>query len=331
MSELRLNLIAKEWVIIATEHAKKPEEFRQWKEKRYLPEYLDSCPFCPGNEATTPNEIFRVEEAGTWKIRVIPNRLAVVSDKVEGGRVNVGLRHSAIGVGRHEIIVESPIHNMSIPFLEIGDISGILKVYRDRFIEAYKDPKVEHVIIFKNQGEASGTTLQHPHSQLIGIPVVPQDIRARIEETMRYYNTTGDCLMCATINDELTDGKRIISATEHFVTFIPYAALSPFHTWIFPKRHMASFADIEDSEINDLAMALRTALSKLHYGLDNPDFNYVIRSEGPQKNHSKHFHWYLSIVPRLSQASGFALGSGMYINPSLPEKVASFMREVRLP
>jgi UDPglucose--hexose-1-phosphate uridylyltransferase len=136
--------------------------------------------------------------------------------------------------------------------------------------------------------------------------------------------------LCATLKDELTDGRRIILNTEHFVTFIPYAALSPFHTWIFPKRHAATFGNIRDDEIIDLAYNLKTILSKLYCGLENPDFNYVIRSENLKVSGSEYFHWYLSIVPRLAQVSGFELGSGMYTNASVPEEVAEFLRKVKI-
>ena len=135
--------------------------------------------------------------------------------------------------------------------------------------------------------------------------------------------------MCATVRSELSEGRRIILDTNHFVTFIPYAALSPFHTWIFPKKHSASFGDISDEEIADLAYNLKTALSKIYHGLDNPDYNYVIRSESPKESGSEYFHWYLSIVPRVIQAAGFELGSGMYINTSLPEEIAEFLRKVK--
>lgn len=330
MPELRFNLIANEWVIISTERAKKPEDFRQWREKRYLPEYLDSCPFCVGNEAKTPGEILRVQKDGGWKVRVIPNKFAVLSEGGQAQRMNDGLRWAVPGLGRHEVIVESPMHNTHLPFLEVEDIADILRVYRSRFVAAYEAPGAEHVIIFKNHGEASGTTIQHPHSQLVAIPVMPIQVRERVEEATRYFDSTGRCLMCATVSDELGDKRRIILDTEHFVTFIPYAAFSPVHMWIFPKRHMASFSDIGDAEIGDLALNLKTTLLKLYHGLDNPDYNYVIRTEGPEKHRSKYFHWYLSIVPRLSQASGFALGSGMYMNPSIPEEMAEFMRGVNI-
>ncbi|MBI5407768.1 MAG: galactose-1-phosphate uridylyltransferase [Nitrospirae bacterium] len=329
MPELRLNLIANEWVVIATERAKKPADFKQWREKKYQPEYSDTCPFCAGNEAKTPSEVLRIGSDGSWKIRVIPNKLSVVSPEGEHIREHDGLRRRASGVGRHEIIVESPVHNAHSPLLPVEDVADIISAYRNRFIDLYKDTRVEHVIVFKNHGEGSGTTIQHPHSQIVGTPVIPVQMRDRVEEAARYYNTEGKCLMCATIEDELKDGRRIILSTDKFVSFIPYAAFSPFHTWIFPKRHMATFSDIDDSEMQDLALVLKATLLKLYHGLDNPDFNYVIRSEEPDRCRSKQFHWYISIVPRLSQASGFALGSGMYINPSIPEEVADFMRSVK--
>ena len=331
MPELRFNMIAREWVVISTERAKRPEDFRQWREKKYIPDIDPSCPFCAGNEVKTPGELMRIEKDGLWRVRAIPNKFAVLLPDIPRSRRNSGMKQSVSGYGRHEVIVESPLHNGHIPFLGVDEVADILRTYKSRFIEAYKDPEIEHVIIFKNHGEASGTTIQHPHSQLVATPVTPIQVRERLEEATKYYDGTGKCLMCATLKDELEDKSRIILGTEHFVSFIPYAAFSPFHMWIFPRRHMASFSDIEDREISDLALNLKTVLLKLYHGLDNPDFNYVLRSEGPEKHWSKYFHWYLSIVPRLSQASGFALGSGMYINPSIPEDVAEFMRNLKIP
>lgn len=329
MQELRLNLITREWVIIQTERAKKPEEFRQRRDKRYQPEYLDSCPFCPGNEQKTPSEIMRLPADGQWKVRVIPNRLAALSGEGERTRINKGLKHLVTGVGRHEVIIESARHDMTMAFLDAGEVQDILSVYKSRFTEVFKDPRIEHVIIFKNHGTASGTTLRHPHSQLVGTPVTPFQVRNRVEEAMRYFDNTGECLVCASLKDELDDGRRIILETEHFVSFIPYAALSAFHTWIFPRRHTASFADITDDELKDLAINLKTTLGKLYHGLDDPDFNYIIRSESPYQYRLEYFHWYISIVPRLVQTAGFELGSGMYMNNSIPEEVAGYMRKVR--
>lgn len=330
MPELRLNLITREWVIIATERAKRPNDFCQKKEKKYLPERIDTCPFCIGNENKTPEEIMRLSSNGGWKIRVIPNKFSALNPEGERTRINEGLKHFITGVGRHEVIIESPFHNTTPALMPEEDVADIIRVYKTRFMDIYKDPRIEHVIIFKNHGQKAGTSIEHPHSQIVGTPVTPMQVRDRICETTRYFYNTGGCLMCATVRSELSEGRRIIMDTKHFVTFIPYAALSPFHLWIFPKKHNSSFGDIDDEEIADLASSLKTILAKLYYGLENSDYNYVIRSESQKKSGSEYFHWYLSIVPRVIQAAGFELGSGMYINSSLPEEIAEFLRKVNI-
>jgi len=329
MPELRLNLITREWVIIATERSKRPDDFRQKKERKYLPDFDKNCPFCPGNESKTPGEIMKVADDGSWKIRVTPNKFSALNIEGERKRINDKLKHLVTGVGCHEVIIETSLHNTPPALLPEEDVADILRTYKNRFLEIYKDPRIEHVIIFKNNGEKAGTSIVHPHSQIVGTPVTPMQVRDRIDEATRYFDDTGECLMCATVKSELEEGKRIILDTKHFVTFFPYAALSPFHTWIFPKKHNASFGDISDEEITDLAYNLRTILSKIHEGLDNPDYNYVIRSESHKESGSEYFHWYLSIVPRVVQTAGFELGSGMYINTSLPEESAEFLRKIK--
>jgi UDPglucose--hexose-1-phosphate uridylyltransferase len=330
MPELRLNLITREWVIIQSERARRPADFRQRREKRYQPEHLDSCPFCTGNEDKTPGELMRLSADGSWKVRVIPNKYAALMAEGDLVRTNEGHRHLITGVGRHEVIVESPLHNMDMSHVEQEHLAEILEVYRARFAEAHRDERVEHVIVFKNHGPSSGTTIQHPHAQLIGVPVTPIGARNRMDEAMRYFDNSGECLMCAIIKEDMSDGRRVILDTESFVALIPYAALSPFHTWIIPKRHKASFADCDGAELKDLAHILKTVLEKLYHGLDDPDYNYMIFSRGPFRYRSEYVHWYISLVPRLMPAAGFELGSGIYINQAIPEDVAEFMRSVRV-
>jgi UDPglucose--hexose-1-phosphate uridylyltransferase len=313
MPELRLNLITREWVIIQSERARRPEDFRLRREKRYLPEHLDSCPFCTGNEDKTPGELMRLSSDGAWKVRVIPNKYAALLSEGELIRTNEGHMHHMTGVGRHEVIVESPLHNMDMAHVETDHLAEILGVYRERFVEAHRDERVEHVIVFKNHGPSSGTTIQHPHAQLIGVPITPIGARNRMDEAMRYFDNRGECLMCAIIKEDMADGRRVILDTDSFVALIPYAALSPFHTWIVPKRHKASFADCDGDELKSLAYILKTTLEKLYHGLDDPDYNYMIFSRGPFRYRSEYVHWY-----------------GIYINQAIPEEVAEFMRSVRV-
>lgn len=331
MPELRLNLISREWVIIAKEKGKNPEDFIESKVIKRQPDYTETCPFCPGNESKTPHDICTIHDDRGWRIRVMWNKFSKLSVDGERKRWNTELRKSVNGVGIHEIIIETPYHSHTTATMPAEQLREVIQIYRDRFIEAYKDPRVEHVVIFKNSGSSAGTTVEHSLSQIVGLPITPLSVRSRIEGAMRFFDETGDCLVCRTVGDEIGDGSRILCETEHFVSLVPYAALSPFHIWMFPKRHSGSFAGIHPEEIWDLAVNLKMTMAKLYYGLEQPDFNYVLRSGNPSHVGSEFIHWYLSIVPRISMATGFELGSGMYINPVAPEAGAQFLRNVKVP
>jgi UDPglucose--hexose-1-phosphate uridylyltransferase len=332
MPEIRSNPVTGDWVIIATDRARRPEEFTQKKQKTALPAFAPGCPFCPGNEDKTPAEQFRVSApGGGWLVRSVPNLYSAFTPEGEVERHANAFRTFLSGVGLHEVIVETPAHNLTTALLPVTHVEQILSAYRHRLRAFYDDPRIEHVIVFKNHGEAAGTSLTHPHSQIVGMPVLPGQLRARLEEAVRHWGDRGECLYCRSLHEELQDGMRIVAENASFAAFVPYAALSPFHIWVFPKRHCAYFGDVSDTEIADLAAVLREVLARLCVGLDDPDYNYVIRSLSPQESAVKYFHWYLSLIPRVTKAAGFELGTGMFINTSLPEASAEFLRGVRLP
>lgn len=330
MPQIRQNIATKDWVIIATERAKRPEEFVKKVEKKSLPVFVESCPFCPGNESRTPPEIMRIDSNGKWQVRVTPNKFPALSSEGDHIYSFEGLKKHMTGVGIHEVIVETPLHNMTTALLSVPDVEKVLQAYLSRYISISGDVRIEHIIIFKNHGEAAGTSLEHPHSQLIALPVVPSQVRHRVEEAMRYFDDHGECVFCRMAQEEIESKERIVLESKEFVAFLPYAAFSPFHIWILPKRHAASFSEITKTEISDLSYLLRTVLAKLHYGLENPDYNYVLNS-APLDTGSKYLHWYISIVPRVTRTAGFELGSGMFINVALPEKSAEFLRNVKIP
>ncbi len=328
MPQFRLNLITREWVVINSERARRPVEFRRTQARRPKPRHLDSCPFCPGNEAKSASELLRHPIDGPWQIRVLENKYPVLSKDGEPIRSIDGPRRMVRGVGLHEVVVESPLHDSSPAFFEAEHMAALLRIYRARFRNAYEDRRIEHVIIFKNHGPASGTSIGHPHSQIVATPIVPARFRDRILASMHYFDDTGQCLKCDMIKKELADNARVIMETRDFITFIPYAALSPFHIWIFPRRHMASFSSITAEETADLALHMKTVLQKLSLGLDDPDYNYAISSSAPRHAESEFSHWYISIIPRLMETTGFELGSGIYVNPSMPENNAAYLRGI---
>lgn len=332
MSELRQNLITRDWVIIAHERSQRPNQFaKKIESDRLMPPYQADCPFCPGNEHDTAEEICCLGERENWKVRAVFNKYPAVSPEKEPVRKIEQSYRSIAGFGVHEVIIEHRLHNISPALMDISEIANIFTMYRERYRQLKRDPRIKTIVIFKNHGPKAGTSLEHPHSQIAATPIVPGQLRDRISEAMRYFDETGECLYCRTMKDEISASERIISENKHFVAFIPYAALSPFHLWIFPKKHSSSFEHISDEEIMGMAQILKTVLAKLYYGLNNPDYNYTIRSIPTDQDYADYYHWYLAIVPRVSQAAGFELGTGMFINTSLPEESAEFLRSIEIP
>ncbi|MBI5623332.1 MAG: galactose-1-phosphate uridylyltransferase [Elusimicrobia bacterium] len=328
MPELRQNLATKEWVIVATERALRPEEFKsQLKPRPAGPEHSAACPFCPGNEDRS-EAVFSLGEPKRWKVRAVKNKFPAFVEEAPAPKTQAGVYHMLPSEGIHEVIIDSPSHAKHPAHLSTQEMKDLLAVYRARFQECVKREKVSLTLIFKNHGEPAGTSLEHPHSQLVGSSVVPSGIRHRMDEAEKYYQRNARCVFCRMIEEERKQGARILADTEHFTAFVLFAALSPFHIWILPKRHTASFGDIMDQEITDLAGVLQGVLRKVDKGLGDPAYNYVIQSAPLDRGTTEAFHWYLSLVVRLNKTAGFELGSGMFINTSLPEESARFLNSV---
>jgi UDPglucose--hexose-1-phosphate uridylyltransferase len=330
MPELRQNFATKEWVVIATERARRPEEMALHRERKALNHKVATCPFCPGNEKLTPPEVLRIPASGEtpWHVRVVPNKFSALSREAQPTRTVHRSRRMVNGFGVHDVIIETPDHAQVVALMPDSYVAEILRVYKTRYDELSLDPRIAHVTIFKNHGVDAGTSLEHPHSQLIATPVISRQVRDRFQYALRHFDDYGECMFCQMIAEELEERTRIVMISEHFVALEPYASGVPFSTQIYPRRHMASFGDVSAAEINDLARMLRSTLAKLYYGLADPDFNFTIRSAPAENVGVKYFHWYLSIIPRLTRVAGFELGSGMFINTVLPEAAAEFLRKV---
>ena len=332
MAELRQNLVTKEWVIISTERAKRPHAYieaatRVITETQAL--YEANCPFCPGNEELDLG-IEQYPTEGPWQSRVVYNKYPALSQGVGLTRTFDGVYRRISGVGHHEVVVESPRHNTTLALMRPQELEILLRTFYNRGWSIRKDSRIEQIIFFKNHGERAGASLKHPHSQIVALPVVPNNIRDRIDQARRYFDDTGNCAYCVMLENELESKERLVATSEHFVAFVLYAAPSPFSIWIVPRKHTVSFLYSQPEELADLAHILRDVLRRLYIGLRDPAYNLIIRT-APVKEISNDFlNWYISIIPRLSRTAGFELGSGIYINPTIPEESAAFLREVKI-
>jgi UDPglucose--hexose-1-phosphate uridylyltransferase len=234
------------------------------------------------------------------------------------------------GIGNHEVIIESPDHEKTIATMEQKQVEEIFLAYRKRYAALKKDPRFEMLLIFKNHGRGAGTSLMHPHSQLIATSVTPMHVRYRVEEAMRYFDDNGECVYCTIINKELKVKDRIILETDNFVAKAPFASRSPFETVVLPKKHSSSFGQISAAEAKELSFVMKQTLGKLYKALNNPAYNYIIYSAPCHEEDLEYFHWHIMIVPRIASVAGFEMGSGMYINTVIPEEAARFLRETKI-
>jgi UDPglucose--hexose-1-phosphate uridylyltransferase len=331
MSEIRQDPTTKEWVIIARERAKRPQDFVRQQSKPELPAYSPTCPFCPGNEAMTPPESFALRDKDEkWHIRVFANRFPALEP---GGsterREEDGFFLDMDGIGIHEVIVESPKHNTSLALADDRRIEDVLLTYQKRYIALSETPFIKLIIIFRNHGPSAGTSLEHPHSQLVATPVVPRHTRIRHEIAVQYYDDTGRSLYSDIASHELEAAKRVVTDTQKFVVFHPFASHSPFETWIVPRTYQASFCNVSPEDVSSLADILRITLLKLYRGLNNPDYNFIIDTAPIGDENKDYYLWHIRIIPRLTEVAGFEIGTGIYINTALPEETAQFMREFK--
>lgn len=323
-SELRQDPMTKEWVVIAPVRANRAHP--NGPQSVQLATHDKSCPFCRGNEALTPPEVYRdVDPEGSWLVRVVPNKFAALSPTASAKRKE-GFFRSAPGTGYHEVIIETPNHTDDIWRMSPEHVLRILRAYRERQRRLSEDPRVRFVVIFRNHGERAGTSLAHPHSQLVATPVVPALIRRKHETAERYFDDTGSCIYNDVRDAELSDGARIIEDTTAFTVFAPFASRSPFEMLIVPRSIRASFALTTDEELESLSRILRRSLRRLRQCCGDVDYNYVIHSCPRKDEDEEYYLWHIQILPRISQPAGFEIGSGMYINTVAPEVAAEQLR-----
>lgn len=343
MSEIRYNFLKDTYTIISVERSKRPHDFTI---SIYEEETTDisKCPFEYGNEDKTPPEIFSIRPDGSppntpgWLVRVFPNKYPAL--RIENQPIYEGYHmfDKIGGFGAHEVIVETPDHFKHTHDFEEKDFINMFIAFRERIKSLYQDLRIKYVHVFKNHGKEAGKSLVHSHSQLIALPIIPKQQLTMIKQTKKYYQQKGRCYLCDEIKTEINLAERVVYENEDFVSYCPYASLYPFEVKIAPKFHSHDFTTITDEKLKTLADVLKFTVRKLHKTLINPPFNMILHTAPPYREDyidrtiyeqlDKHFHWHIDILPRIATLAGFELGTDYYINPTMPEEAARFLREV---
>jgi UDPglucose--hexose-1-phosphate uridylyltransferase len=338
MSEFRRGATNNRWVIIAPERGCRPSDFEQRRiEYDAGP---NACPFCAGNEDMTPSELYRdpAPDGRGWHVRVIPNKYPALMPYADSAPEPISRfferRH---GVGTHEVIIESPVHNHDIPDFCEEQMIRIVEAYSARFKVLMENLSFRYVLLFRNHGTEAGASLLHPHSQIIATSIVPQQVRSSLRIAKAYYERKERCLFCDLMLAELRNGERIVDENDDFVTWTPYDSRFPFEIVIYPRAHSHDFSTMADHQKVGLARTLILTTRRLRSLLGDVPYNLVIEttpsltarpgSPGSRSILPHAYHWHIAVIPRLTRVAGFELGTGFYINPMPPEEAAKHLRD----
>lgn len=307
----RKDIFSSNWVIISDERMLRPNDYRNKNIK---------CPFCPGNESQTPPEIVSIKKNGIWTLRVVPNRYPALVYNKNNYLKKEGVNEKYYFKGIHEVIIEDRVHNRKI--FQIKHYDEVLKIYANRIEEIYKTNGIEYVMLFRNYGINAGASLRHPHSQIVGLGIVPFRVLDEINHFKSYFDKNKRCPMCDTINNEIIDKKRVVSMSNNYIAFAPFASRFNFEIWIAPLNHIPCFTIKED--FISLKEIIFDVFKKLDRVIDDLSYNMIFHISSVKKVDS--FHWHIEILPKLAMPAGFEWGSGMYINSISPETCVNYLR-----
>ncbi len=333
MPELRKDPITGRWVIISSTHGKRPTDFQDQRTKKRG----GFCPFCSGNERTTPREILAYRDPGAttpngpgWRLRVVPNKFPALQIEGDLNKQGEGLFDKMNGIGAHEVFIENPDHNATLATLPARAVEEVLWAFRERMEDLKKDRRFQYTLIFKNEGLSAGASLEHSHSQLIALPIVPISVQEELDGCRKHYDLKERCIYCDIIRQEAQQRIRLVGENQGFIAVAPFAPRFPFETWILPKRHVSCYACHNRDDFKDLAVLLQDTLRRIDRALSFPPYNFVIHTSPFKEEVNDYYHWHLEIMPKLTNVAGFEWGSGFYINPTPPELAARYLRDAKV-
>jgi UDPglucose--hexose-1-phosphate uridylyltransferase len=332
MSELRKDPVTGRWVIISTERIKRPTDFQLERANIIREEH---CPFCAGHESMTPPEVFAFRNGHHpngpgWDLRIVPNKFPALQVEGQLDREGEGLFDRMNGIGAHEVIIETPDHHKTLATMTEPEIERVLWAFRERVVDLKRDFRFRFIVIFKNHGAAAGATLEHSHSQLIALPIVPNFVCEEIDGARKHFAAKERCVFCDIVRQEVSSGKRVIHENADVVAIAPYASRFPFEMWLIPRPHGARFEEAPRQIYENMARMIKWVLVRMNRALETPAYNLIIHTSPLSAETGEFYHWHIELMPKLTRTAGFEWGTGFYINPTSPEEAAEVLRKIRV-
>ena len=268
------------------------------------------CPFCPGNESLTPQELDAIRAPGTrpdgpgWRVRVVPNKYPAFP-------------------GGHEVIVHSPDHVRDLEALDDEAAAAVLGMYRRR-LSVHLEAGARAAVIICNRGARAGASLDHPHSQLFALPVIPPLQVDELANFERFRNRYGGCLVCEELAKAAAESRMV--ANGPVAAWVPAASRWPYELWLAPAEHQPDF---RDASVLETAKVLRRTLAAQDAVTGGAALNYWLHSAPADLRGA--YHWHIEMAPRTTVAAGFELATDVTIDDVDPVQAAAELRHALPP
>ena len=348
--EIRINpIVPTESVLVATARSMRPKKAEDLA-PRDNRKHVETCPFCRGNEHKTPPAIVAIPDAADWEVRIVDTLYPLQGDDRSVANLSFGLQQTIDGYGRHEVIIDHQHHGIAVHDMSQQHLAMLFGAYRDRMRQLFEsNPRLKYVLVFKNFGPAAGASIPHTHSQVIAMPVVPENVQAEVDNSRAFFRKNHHCIYCALIDEALTFeatiydresgqvrrkinvGQFIIERGRKFIAIKPFASRFEWEVHILPLQHQSDFVDLADDDLDDLAQIMKRTMARLDAVVGGVQYNYFLHSVPHDDQHGDNaasYHWHLEICPRTSIPTGFELGSGLSVNTVSPEAAAEQLRRV---
>jgi len=342
MPEMRRDPLTKRWVLCGSEYGIRQVRSFYYDEKEDLKlnshQKLDLCPLCEGNEFMTPPEIFAIREGEKnkpgWKVRVVPHRFPALRIEGDLGLEGIGLYDKMNPIGAHEVVIESPYHSDKI---DNDQLSSVFYTIRERIRDLVNDKRFKYIMVYKNKGKTAGTVLSHPHSNIIALPIIPIEMANKFHTALEYFELKERCVYCDLIKLELKLDERIVYSNKEFIAITPYASRFPFEIMILPLKHCWNFMEVSSQDLKFLAEIMNVIKLKLEKALSARNYRWMLYNgpiKFPKKGYwqtiEQDYHWHISFVPVITKEIGFEWGIDFFINPTLPEDAANYLKSINI-
>ncbi len=331
-SEFRQDLVSGDWVVISPKRFNRPEQFKKKSKRKIISK--KGCPFEDPQKSGNgmPSIVYpnlKNSSAGSlrdWKIQVIENKFPIVSHKnnICAIKIKRGPFSVINGIGHHDLVI-SRDHYKNFAHLDKKSANLVFKVFQERYLMIAKDKCIEYIFILHNWGPKAGTSIFHPHYQIISFPIIPPDVNRSLNGSAEYFKNHGKCVHCAMLSYDRKEKKRVVFENKDAIVIVPFISREPFELRIFPKKHLPYFEKTSPKIMKNVVEALQKSLLRFEKRLNDPDYNFFIHT-APANGKYDYYHWHIEVLPKISVSAGVELGTGIEITVVDPEAAAKILR-----